>query len=42
MKIEKKLLAGSIVELIVEMDTQAVAKHKKKAIAYLETNADIK
>ena len=42
MKIEKNLLPKSIVELIVEMDTKEVAKHRNKAIAYMEKNADIK
>lgn len=42
MKIEKKLLPKSIVELVVEMDTKEVAKHRNKAISYMEQNADIK
>ena len=42
MKIEKNLLEGSIVELIVEEETQNVAKYRKQALAHLEKNADIK
>jgi len=42
MKVEKKILPASIVELIVEMDTKEVAKHRNKALNYLEKNADIK
>jgi len=40
-KIEKKLLANSIVELIVEEETKNIAKYKKDAIKYIEKNADI-
>lgn len=42
MKIEKKLLPKSVVELVVEMDVKAVAKHRIKALNYIEKNADIK
>jgi len=42
MKIEKKLLPNSIVELIVEEDTENVAKFRKQALKHLEKNADIK
>jgi trigger factor len=42
MKIEKKLLEKSIVELIIEDDVKNVAKSRKAAIAYLEKNAEIK
>lgn len=42
MKIEKNLLPKSIVELIVEETVEEVAKSRKKAISYLEKNADIK
>jgi len=42
MKIEKNLLPKSIVELIIEEDTKNVAKHRQKAIAHIEKNADIK
>jgi len=42
MKIEKKDLENSIVELIVEADTKEVAKYRKKVIDYLQKNADIK
>jgi len=41
MKIEKKLLSNSIIELIVEMDVKEVAKHRSKAINYLTQNAEI-
>lgn len=41
MKIENKLLANSIVELIVEMDVKEVSKHRNKALNYLEKNAEI-
>jgi FKBP-type peptidyl-prolyl cis-trans isomerase (trigger factor) len=41
MKIEKKLLANSVVELIVEEDTKNIAKHRKDAIAHIEKTADI-
>lgn len=42
MKIERKLLKGSIVELILEETVENIAKHRKKALSYLESNADIK
>ncbi len=42
MKIEKNLLANSVVELVVEEETQNVAKYKKQALNHLEKNADIK
>ena len=42
MKIERKNLEKSIVELIIEVDTKKVSKFRKKAIAYLTENADIK
>jgi FKBP-type peptidyl-prolyl cis-trans isomerase (trigger factor) len=42
MKIEKKLLPKSIVELIVEEGVTEVAKSRKKALSYIEKNADIK
>ncbi|MCH2188817.1 trigger factor [Candidatus Gracilibacteria bacterium] len=41
MKIEKKSLEKSIVELIVEESVENVAKHRKKALAYMQENADI-
>jgi len=41
MKIEKKLLENSIVELIVEESTENIAKHRKEAIAHIEKTADI-
>jgi DNA recombination-dependent growth factor C len=42
MKIEKKILPKSIVELIVEESVEEVAKNRKKALAYLEKNSNIK
>jgi len=42
MKIERKDLPNSIVELIIEVPTNDVAKYRKKAIKYLQENADIK
>jgi FKBP-type peptidyl-prolyl cis-trans isomerase (trigger factor) len=42
MKVEKKLLPASIVELIVEMDVKEVSKHREKALKHLEKNAEIK
>lgn len=42
MKIEKNLLPDSVVELIVEEETQNIAKYRKFAIQYLEKSADIK
>ncbi len=42
MKIEKNLLPKSIVELIIEEDAKNIAKYRKKAIAHIEKNADIK
>jgi len=42
MKIEKNLLADSVVELIVEEDVKNIAKYRVNAIKHLEANADIK
>jgi FKBP-type peptidyl-prolyl cis-trans isomerase (trigger factor) len=42
MKIERKDLENSIVELIVEDDVKNVAKNRKKVLANLRKNADIK
>ncbi len=42
MKIEKKLLENSVVELIIEDSTENVAKSRKAALAYVEKNAEIK
>ncbi len=42
MKIERKDLANSIVELIIEADVKEVAKYRKKVLEYLRKNADIK
>lgn len=42
MKIEKKLLEKSIIELVVEENVKEVAKSRKKALSYIEKNADIK
>ena len=41
MKIERKNLPKSVVELIIEVDTKNVAKYRKQAVAYLTKNADI-
>jgi FKBP-type peptidyl-prolyl cis-trans isomerase (trigger factor) len=40
-KIEKNLLANSIVELVVEEETKNIAKYRKDAISHIEKNADI-
>ena len=42
MKVTKKLLEKSIIELVIEENAKEIAKHRKKALAYLEENADIK
>jgi FKBP-type peptidyl-prolyl cis-trans isomerase (trigger factor) len=42
MKIEKKLLENSVVELIIEDTTENLAKSRKAALAHLEKNAEIK
>jgi len=42
MKIERKDLEKSIVELIIEVDTKNVSKFRKTAVKYLQDNADIK
>ena len=42
MKIEKKLLDNSVVELIVEEDAKNIAKYRKEALKNIEKNADIK
>lgn len=42
MKIEKNLLPNSIVELVVEEDTNNIAKYRKDALAHLEKNSNIK
>ena len=41
MKIERKDLEKSVVELIIEVDTKNVAKYRKSAVKYLCENADI-
>lgn len=41
MKIEKKLLPKSIIELTIEESADNIAKYRKKAITYLSKNADI-
>jgi FKBP-type peptidyl-prolyl cis-trans isomerase (trigger factor) len=41
MKIEKKLLENSIVELIVEETTENISNYRKDAIAHIEKTADI-
>lgn len=42
MKIEKKLLQKSILELIIEEDAKTIARERKHVIEYLKSNADIK
>jgi len=42
MKIERKDLPKSVVELTIEVATNDVAKYRKKAVKYLIDNADIK
>lgn len=42
MKVEKKLLPKSIVELIIESDTKEVAKHRSKVFSYLREKGDVK
>lgn len=42
MKIEKNLLPNSIIEFIVEEETENVAKYRKQALQHIENNADIK
>jgi FKBP-type peptidyl-prolyl cis-trans isomerase (trigger factor) len=42
MKITRKNLPKSIIELTVEESTENVAKNRKKAIEYLSQNAEIK
>ncbi|MCP4522774.1 MAG: trigger factor [Candidatus Gracilibacteria bacterium] len=42
MKIEKKLLEKSIIELILEDGTENIAKSRKSALAHLEKTAEIK
>ncbi len=41
MKIEKNLLANSVIELVVEEDAKNIAKFRKDAIAHIEKTADI-
>lgn len=41
MKIDKNMLANSVVELIVEEDAKNVSKYRKEALAHIEKNADI-
>lgn len=41
MKIEKNLLENSVVELILEETAENIVKHRSKAIAHLEKNAEI-
>lgn len=41
MKIEKKILENSIVELIVEESAANIAKYRKDAIAHIEKTAEI-
>lgn len=42
MKIEKKLLDKSIVELVIEEDAKAIARERKHVMEHLKQNADIK
>jgi FKBP-type peptidyl-prolyl cis-trans isomerase (trigger factor) len=42
MKVTRKDLDNSIVELNVETDTKTVAKQRKKVMTYLKDKADIK
>ncbi len=42
MKIERKDLDNSIVELIIETDTKTVAKSRKNVLAYLQDKAEVK
>lgn len=41
MKIEKKILPKSIIELTIEDSSENVLKYRQKALSYLQTNADI-
>ena len=41
MKITRKNLEKSVVELTIEESVEAIAKHRKKAIAYLAEHADV-
>lgn len=42
MKVTRKNLAKSVVELTIEESAEAVAKYRKKAIAYLAEHAEVK
>ena len=42
MKATKKLLDKSIIELVIEENAKETTKYRKKALAYLEKNAEIK
>ncbi len=42
MKVERKNLKNSVVELVVEADTKELAKYRKNALNYLEKNTEIK
>lgn len=42
MKVERKDLPKSIVELTIEESVEAVAKYRTKAIAYLAEHAEVK
>lgn len=42
MKIERKSLPKSIVELILEENSKNIAKYRKQVITYLETNTEVK
>jgi hypothetical protein len=42
MKVERKLLPKSILELIIEEDAKNIARERKHVMEYLKNNADIK
>jgi hypothetical protein len=42
MKVTRKDLEKSIVELTIEAPVETVAKYRKKSIAYLAENAEVK
>ena len=42
MKVTRKDLAKSVVELTIEESAEAVAKYRKKAVEYMAENADVK
>jgi len=42
MKIERKSLPKSIIELVIEADTKEVAKQRTKVFAHLRENGNVK